>query len=88
MHIKRIIVAAAVIFSGSRLPGATRNDKSIVADYLEDGKAAEFDNEAISKNGNKNYIYTDPQTDTQNDIMYCIEDKVTLTDNLTVVECS
>ncbi len=80
--------AAAVIFSGSRLPGATRNDKSDVAEYLEDGKAAVFINENTNKTGDRNYIYTDPQTDTENDIMYCIENKNNTADDLAVVECS
>lgn len=79
--------AAAVIFSGNRLPGVTRNDKEVVADYLEDGKATEFDNEAINQTGDRNYLYTDPQTDTENDVMYCIEDKNNPTDDLTVIEC-
>jgi hypothetical protein len=79
--------AAAVIFSGSRLPGATRNDKWDVAEYLEDGKAAVFINENTNKTGDRNYIYTDPQTDTENDIMYCIEDKNNPADDLTVIEC-
>lgn len=79
--------AGAVIFSGSRLGGITRNDRSVVADYLESGKGAEFINEAINKSGDRTYIYTDPQTDTVNDVMYCIEDKVNTSDDLTVVEC-
>lgn len=79
--------AAAVIFSGSRLPGVSRNDKEVVADYLESSKAIEFANEATSKAGDRNYLYTNPQTDTVNDVMYCIEDKVNTSDDLTVVEC-
>ena len=79
--------AAAVIFSGSRLPGVTRNDKAVLVDYLESGKAIEFASEAMSKAGDRNYLYTNPQTDTVNDVMYCIEDKVNTSDDLTVVEC-
>lgn len=78
--------AGVVIFSGSRLAGVTRNDKSVVADYLEDGKSTEFINEAINKTGDRTYVYTDPQTDTINDIMYCIQDKPAGT-NLDVIEC-
>jgi hypothetical protein len=80
--------AAAVIFSGSRPLGITRNDKSDVAEYLEDGKATEFENEATNQTGNRNYLYTVPQTDTENDIMYCIENKNNPADDLTVIECS
>ena len=88
--------AGAVIFSGRRLDGVTRNNKSVVADYLEDGKAAVFTAEATDKDGNEDYNYTDPQTDAFNDIMYCIEDKPTVDDPstplvdetvLTVKEC-
>ena len=78
--------AAAIIFSGSRLAGVTRNDKSVVADYLEDGKAADFDIEKVNKLGKRAYIYTDPQTDTENDIMFCIRDQPTGTP-LDVIEC-
>ena len=67
--------AAAVIFSGSRLDGITRNDKSAVADYLEDGKDIIFASEEVLKSGSETYVYTDPQTGAINDIMYCIEDK-------------
>ena len=79
--------AGAVIFSGSRLDGITRNDRSDVSDYLEDGKGAEFVSEAGNKTGDRTYLYTDPQTDTVNDVMYCIEDKVNLGEDLTVIEC-
>jgi len=79
--------AAAVIFSGNRLPGITRNNKETVADYLEDGKAAVFEDEMNNKTGKETYSYTDPQTATENDVMYCIEDKATGLD-LTVTECS
>ena len=79
--------AGAVIFSGNRLNGITRNDRSVISDYLEDGKGAEFVSEASNKTGDRVYLYTDPQTDTVNDVMYCIEDKVNTSDDLTVVEC-
>lgn len=79
--------AAAVIFSGNRLDSVTRSDKSVVADYLEDGKGDEFVNEVTNKTGDRTYNYTDPQTDLINDIMYCVEDVVT-TNPLTVVECT
>lgn len=79
--------AGALIFSGKRLNGIARNDKSIIADYLEDGKAALFDLEAINKTGGESYNYTDPQTDMVNDIMYCIQDSAPGL-SLTVVKCS
>ena len=81
--------AAAVIFSGRRLDSQSRNDKSLVSDYLEDGKADEFIEEAkvINRKGNRAYTYTDPQTESINDIMYCIEDKP-VNDVLSVIECS
>lgn len=79
--------AGAVIFSGNRLSGITRNDRSVVADYLESGKGSEFVSEAINKTGDRIYLYIDPQTDTVNDVMYCIEDKVNTSDDLTVIEC-
>jgi hypothetical protein len=79
--------AAAVIFSGSRLPGFTRNDKTVLSEYLEDGKTSVFVNEAADKQGDKKYDYTDPQTAAENDIMYCIEDINNLTADLTVIEC-
>jgi len=78
--------AGAVIFSGSRLDGITRNDKSIVSDYLEDGKSTEFEQEAILKTGDRNYVYTDVPTDTVNDVMFCITDEATGND-LQVEEC-
>jgi len=78
--------AGAVIFSGSRLTGATRNDKSLLIDYLEDVKHTEFAVEQVNKAGDRTYVYTDPQTDTANDIMYCIQDQPTGTP-LDVVEC-
>ncbi len=83
--------AAAVIFSGKRLVDAAgndtlRSDKSLVADYLEDNKDANYLTEANNNNGNENYNYTDPQTETVNDIMYCIQDKP-VADDLDVVEC-
>lgn len=79
---------AAVIFSGSRLAGVTRNDKSDIADYLEDGKDAIFDDEKNAPSGTRSYIYTDPDLppDTSNDIMYCLEDASAGTD-LSVVSC-
>jgi len=69
--------AGAVIFSGSRLVGKTRNDKAILSDYLEDGKDTVFEQEKINKTGNRTYVYTDPDIapDSANDIMYCILDK-------------
>ena len=79
--------AAAVIFSGSRLPGFTRNDKTVLSEYLEDGKSSTFVNEAADKDGDKKYDYTDPQTATENDIMYCIDDVSNPTADLTVKEC-
>ena len=82
--------AGAVIFSGRRLDGVVRSDKSVVADYLNDGNAADFADEAADKDGNERYDYTDPQTDTENDIMYCIQDKKedqTPRVELDVVEC-
>ncbi len=79
--------AAAVLFSGSRLDGFTRNNKSDVSQYLEDNKSVVFDSEVADPQGNKKYSYTDPQTDTKNDIMYCIEDVSNPTDDLTVIEC-
>lgn len=80
--------AGAVIFSGSRLGVVTRNDKTILAEYLEDDKAIVFDAEKASPSGDRNYTYTDPESDPDmaNDIMYCIEDKP-LNDQLTVIEC-
>lgn len=80
--------AGAVIFSGSRLAGISRNDKSIVSEYLEDGKGTEFVDEADAANqtGDRDYGYTDPQTVLVNDVMYCIEDKAAGID-LDVVEC-
>ena len=80
--------AAAVIFSGSRLGSATRNDKTVIADYLEDNKDLVFVNEAlpINRNGDQTYVYTDPQTDVVNDIMFCIQDKAA-GQPLDVVEC-
>jgi hypothetical protein len=83
--------AGAVLFSGKRLLDADENDtlrsdKSIVADYLEDGKAVVFGAEATNKTGAENYIYTDPQTDDVNDIMYCIQDQAAGIP-LDVVEC-
>lgn len=80
--------AGAVIFSGSRLDGITRNDKSVVSDYLEDGKGNEFIEEAkvVNQTGDRTYVYTDPQTDTQNDVMYCISDEAVGL-SLTVSEC-
>ena len=81
--------AAAVIFSGRRLDSQSRNDKSLVSDYLEDGKSTEFADEALFKTGDRAYTYTDPQTELINDIMYCIEDVLTTSlSPLTVVECS
>jgi len=79
--------AAAVIFSGSRLTGFTRNDKTVLAEYLEDGKSGVFINEVTDKDGNKKYDYTDPQTATENDIMYCVEDISNPAADLTVIEC-
>ncbi len=76
-----------MIFSGSRQSGVTRNDKTDVSQYLEDNKSLVFANEAADREGDKNYIYTDPQTDTENDIMYCIEDVSNPTADLTVIEC-
>ena len=64
--------AGAVIFSGRRLDGVTRNDKSAVADYLEDGKAAVFAKEATDKKGNEKYDNNDQLT---NDIIYCIRNR-------------
>lgn len=78
--------AAAVIFSGRRLAGVTRADKSNVADYLENDNATVFDAEALDKTGDRNYIYTGEQTDLINDIMYCVQDKASGI-NLDVVEC-
>jgi len=78
--------AAAVIFSGSRLAGVTRIDKSDIFDYLEGSKATDFDLEATNKTGDRFYDYN-PPTDTVNDVIYCVEDKVTPTDNLTVSDC-
>ena len=78
--------AGAVIFSGSRFDGVTRNDKSVVSEYLEDGKANEFILEEINRTGDITYVYTDPQTDTENDIMYCIQDQP-MVKPLDVIEC-
>lgn len=90
--------AGAVIFSGKRLDGIIRSDKSVLEDYLEDSKATVFDTEVVNKTGIEAYTYTSPQTDTINDIMYCIEDNPIIIDDpltplidetaLTVVECS
>ncbi|MCW8830178.1 MAG: hypothetical protein OQK32_01530, partial [Gammaproteobacteria bacterium] len=90
--------AGAVIFSGSRLGGVSRSDKSVVSDYLEDDKGAVFNDEAniANQTGDRTYVYTDPQTDTKNDIMYCIQDKpvddpstpsINESEPLTVIEC-
>jgi hypothetical protein len=79
--------AAAVIFSGSRLDGITRNDKSVVSDYLEDNKDTSFTNEAFNKTGIEDYTYTAPQTDTENDVMFCIQDDPVLGNDLSVIEC-
>ncbi|MDT8452257.1 MAG: hypothetical protein RQ936_05870 [Gammaproteobacteria bacterium] len=84
--------AGAVIFSGKRLLDAggndtLRSDKSIVTDYLEDSKGAVFGAEATNKTGVESYIYTEPQTDAINDIMYCIQDQVAGIP-LVVAECS
>lgn len=73
--------AGAVIFSGKRLDGVVRDDKSVISDYLEDGKAEVFNTEAINKTGSESYDYTSPQTDVINDIMYCIET------DMSVIEC-
>jgi len=78
--------AATVIFSGSRLPGITRNIKTDIGEYLEDGKATVFTNEEMSITGDGLYVYTDPQTTIVNDIMYCIRDQATGTP-LDVIEC-
>ncbi len=77
--------AGAVLFSGTRLAGATRADKANLLEYLEDGKSEVFIAEQEDKAGDKTYVYT-PQTDTVNDIMYCIRDQATGT-ALDVVEC-
>lgn len=79
--------AGAVIFSGSRLSGVTRIDKEVIGEYLESAKAVEFNNEKISKTGDRTYIYTDPQTETINDVMYCIQDKP-VGSQLEVMECT
>lgn len=78
--------AGAVIFSGKRLDGVARSDKSVVGDYLEDGKSVVFNTEVTNKTGNESYTYTDPQTEIKNDIMYCINNK-TVGNNLEVTEC-
>lgn len=94
--------AGAVIFSGKRLLDAggndtLRSDKSVVADYLEDAKAAVFTDEVTNKTGSEDYNYTNPQTDAINDIMYCIKDHPIVDDVstptidetvITVAECS
>lgn len=82
--------AGAVIFSGKRLLDAggndtLRSDKSVVTDYLEDGKATVFATEITNKTGSEDYNYTDPQTDTINDIMYCINDHPIVDDPLTLL---
>jgi len=77
--------AGAVIFSGSRLAGITRINKSIIFDYLEGSKATDFDLEATNKTGDRFYDYN-PPTDTVNDVIYCVEDEIT-TANLTVSNC-
>jgi hypothetical protein len=79
--------AAAVIFSGSRLAGSNRLDKTNVSHYLEGNKSAVFDNEVADPQGDKVYRYSDPQTDAENDIMYCVEDVNIPTADLTVIEC-
>lgn len=78
----------AVIFSGSRLAGVTRNDKSVIADYLENGNDVVFASEQATPSGDRRYVYTDPDLppDTANDIMYCLEDATPGTD-LNVVSC-
>lgn len=78
--------AGVVIFSGKRRDGVVRNDKSVVAEYLEDGKATAFADEASNKFGNESYNYTVPQTEDINDIMYCINNKA-LGNDLDVSEC-
>lgn len=78
--------AGAVIFSGSRLAGATRTNKTDLAEYLEDGKSGVFIDEQADKIGDKSYVYTSPQTDTVNDVMYCIRDQAK-GEPLDVVEC-
>ncbi|MCK5396495.1 MAG: hypothetical protein KAJ32_10900 [Gammaproteobacteria bacterium] len=80
--------AAAVIFSGSRLTGATRNNKANIVDYLEDDKATVFNDEATNPPaGNRDYTYTTEQTDLKNDIMYCIADESNPNADLIVNEC-
>ncbi len=78
--------AGAVIFSGSRLAGFTRNDKALLTEYLEDAKSTEFADEITNKTGDRTYVYTDPQTEAVNDVMYCIQDQPAGTP-LDVIEC-
>ena len=87
------VYAGAVIFSGSRLAGAARADITVLADYLEDGKADEFILEAdvANRTGDRDYVYTSPAAspDTINDVMYCIRDQPSSGSiDLDVIECS
>ncbi len=78
----------AVIFSGSRLAGVTRNDKSVIADYLENGNDVVFASEQTTPSGDLSYDYKNPEDvpESANDIMYCLEDATPGTD-LGVVSC-
>ena len=69
--------AAVVMFSGPKLSGQTRADKSVVADYLEGFNAS---NVVGPANGNEDY-QTAIASSTFNDILYCIKE------DLSVVPC-
>ncbi len=76
--------AGVVIFSGGRRDGVSRNIKSVVADYLENGNDIVLD----AGTGSGEYTYPAP-VNAEDDIMYCIFDNAGLDDDddLTVAEC-
>lgn len=86
IKVNTIEYAGAIIFSGSRFDGVSRANKALLIDYLEDDKSTAFSTEQINKTGDGDYNYTDPQTTTINDMMYCIQDQP-LGTPLDVIEC-
>ncbi|MDD4928604.1 MAG: hypothetical protein PHP85_04925 [Gallionella sp.] len=65
--------AAVVIFSGEKLTGQNRTDKSVVSAYLEGRNASN----TAHPSGNENY-QMDAAGDTFNDIVYCIKDDLSV----------
>jgi hypothetical protein len=61
--------AAVIMFAGRKLSGQTRDDRSIVAKYLEGNNAT---NLSGSASGSENYQTATPSP-TFNDILYCID---------------